>query len=69
MNLKAYILQHRKAFAIAIIIAGILLRVLCIGSAPAGFNQDEASTGYEAWALLNFGIDRNGASWPVLFTS
>jgi 4-amino-4-deoxy-L-arabinose transferase-like glycosyltransferase len=69
MSPKAFILQHRKAFAIAIIVVGILLRFLCIGSVPTGLNQDEASWSYDAWALLNHGIDRNGTSWPVLFIS
>ena len=32
-------------------------------------NQDEAATGYEAWALLKHGIDRNGYAWPVHFVS
>lgn len=30
-----------------------------------GLNQDEASIGYDAWALLHYGIDRNGVSMPV----
>ena len=45
------------------------MRLLYIGSCPVGFNQDEASAGYEAWALLNYGMDRNGNSMPVLFVS
>ncbi|MDR0818126.1 MAG: glycosyltransferase family 39 protein [Oscillospiraceae bacterium] len=37
--------------------------------APPGLNQDEASSGYEAWAILHYGIDRNGDTLPVLLTS
>ncbi|MDA4132591.1 MAG: glycosyltransferase family 39 protein, partial [Thaumarchaeota archaeon] len=48
---------------------GCLLRLLYLGSVPGGLNQDEASTGYDAWALLHAGIDRNGFSWPVQFIS
>ncbi|NLL38792.1 MAG: phospholipid carrier-dependent glycosyltransferase [Clostridiales bacterium] len=55
--------------ALLIILMGALLRLLYIGSCPVGFNQDEASAGYEAWALLNYGMDRNGNSMPVLFVS
>lgn len=55
--------------ALFIILAGALLRLLYIGSCPVGLNQDEASAGYEAWALLNHGMDRNGNSLPVLFVS
>jgi hypothetical protein len=44
---------------------GMLLRLVGLGSAPAGFNQDEASVGYDAWAILNYGVDRNGVRFPV----
>jgi hypothetical protein len=32
---------------------------------PPGFNQDEASIGYEAYALLYYGMDRHGYEWPI----
>ena len=44
---------------------GILARLILIGRIPYGLNQDEASAGYEAWSILNYGIDRNGVSYPV----
>ncbi|MBR5261493.1 MAG: glycosyltransferase family 39 protein, partial [Oscillospiraceae bacterium] len=52
-----------------LLVLGIFLRFYAIGSLPYGLNQDEASSGYEAWALLTSGIDRNGDAFPVLFTS
>lgn len=52
-----------------IILAGAAVRLLFAGSFPPGLNQDEASAGYEAWALMYHGIDRCGAVRPVLFTS
>lgn len=30
-----------------------------------GLNSDEASVGYEAFSLINNGVDRNGVSWPL----
>ncbi len=42
-------------------------RLLWLGDYPGGLNQDEASSGYDAWALLSEGIDRHGLSWPVHF--
>ncbi|WP_249896631.1 glycosyltransferase family 39 protein [Paenibacillus sp. PK3_47] len=36
-----------------------------IGSIPPGLNQDEASIGYDAYAILHYGIDRNGIHLPV----
>ena len=32
---------------------------------PPGLNQDEASSAYDAYALLHYGIDRNGFHNPV----
>lgn len=62
--LKNYNIQY---WPIAILVIASLIRVLFIGDIPGGLNQDEASSGYDAWALLTAGIDRNGVSWPVHF--
>ena len=54
--------------AAALLLAlGAALRLYALGEIPPGLHKDEATAGYEAWALLNYGIDRNGFSWPVLF--
>ncbi len=55
--------------ALVLILFGTLLRLLFLEQLPYGLNQDEASAGYDAWALLHSGMDRNGKSWPVLFLS
>ncbi len=43
---------------------GIAARVL-FPSLPPGFNQDEASIGYDTYAILHHGVDRNGQPYPV----
>lgn len=43
----------------------ILIRVVNLAGHPDGLNQDEASIGYDAWSILNYGIDRNGISYPI----
>ena len=48
-----------------LLLVGSLIRLLFIDKLPAGLNQDEASIGYDAWAILNYGIDRAGNSYPV----
>lgn len=48
-----------------IFIIGFLVRLIGITNYPNGLNCDEASIGYEAYSVLNYGIDRNGNSWPV----
>jgi 4-amino-4-deoxy-L-arabinose transferase-like glycosyltransferase len=52
-----------------LILIGSALRLILLGHLPPGLNQDEASAGYEAWALLNYGMDRNGVTAPLLFIS
>ncbi len=52
-----------------VIVAAILTRLWGWPDNPSGFNQDEASIGYEAYALLNYGIDRHGYAWPVHLVS
>lgn len=44
---------------IIILIVGMLIRVVGIGDMPNALNCDEASSGYEAFSILNYGIDRN----------
>ncbi|MDR3149266.1 MAG: hypothetical protein LBT88_04535 [Oscillospiraceae bacterium] len=54
---------------IAIVLTGLLFRLPLLSSVPLARNQDEASAGYEAWAILRFGTDRNGNNYPVLLES
>ncbi len=42
---------------VVIFVAAVLVRVWAFGSIPGGMNQDEASTAYDAYALLHYGID------------
>ena len=47
-----------------ILIIGMLIRLVGITDMPNALNCDEASAGYEAFSLLNYGIDRNGNHNP-----
>jgi hypothetical protein len=56
---------HLVLFFLAII--GLLVsRLWQLDTLPSGLNQDEAAIGYDAWALAQFGIDRNGYPFPIL---
>ncbi|MBR1497716.1 MAG: glycosyltransferase family 39 protein [Oscillospiraceae bacterium] len=68
MNLRAHP-KREKLLASALLLLGCALRLAWLGALPYGLNQDEASAGYEALALLRSGMDRNGNAWPVLFVS
>ena len=64
------IIREREWLPVAaLLLLGFALRFCGLGSCPWGLNQDEASAGYEAWALLQSGTDRCGSAWPVLFIS
>jgi hypothetical protein len=63
------ICDHEWLPAAILLVLGCALRLACIGSLPYGLNQDEASAGYEAYALLTSGMDRCGNTWPVLLTA
>ena len=57
--------MNKKVFIFCIFVIGFLVRIIAIDSVPNGLNVDEASIGYEAYSILNYGIDRNGKSIPV----
>ncbi len=52
-------------FFCLIMIVAAALRLYKLGTVPLGLQQDEASIGYEAYCLVNYGIDRNGYHWPI----
>ena len=61
-------LNRKTTLCAALLIAlGAALRLYALGELPPGIHQDEASGIYDGWALLNYGITRNGNSWPVHF--
>src|SRR3989344_7226915 len=61
-------MNHKVVFT-GIIILAALLRLLWLGSIPAGIYADEASSGYDAFSLLHTGSDRHGEFLPLLFRS
>ena len=58
-----------NALFLALILVGAAVRLVWLGDVPLGLNQDEAAIGYEAWALLEHGIDRHGYRYPVHFVA
>ena len=58
-----------NALFLALILVGAAARLAWLGDVPAGLHQDEAAMGYDAWALLEHGMDRHGYRWPVHFVT
>lgn len=58
--------EYKYEFIFYLLIAiGCLVRSIGINLYPHGLNVDEASSTYEAFSILNYGVDRNGNSFPV----
>jgi len=55
------------AIIILILILGILVKCYKFGIIMDQTQSDEMGSGYDAWCLLNYGVDRYGYSWPVYF--
>ena len=55
----------QKAVFILLILAGATVRLALLGEIPAGLHEDEALSGYNAWAILEYGIDQHGYKNPV----
>jgi 4-amino-4-deoxy-L-arabinose transferase-like glycosyltransferase len=53
----------------AILLLGLALRLVNLSRLPLGFFCDEASTGYDAWSLLQTGRDQYGAFLPLFARS
>ena len=48
-----------------IMLLAAAIRLFGLDTVPAGLQQDEASMGYDAYAIAKFGVDRNGFRYPV----
>lgn len=55
-----------RGLLIAIFIVGVFVRVYGIDNMPNALNVDEASSGYDAFSIMKYGVDRNGNSYPVV---
>lgn len=65
-SIKVFFKDNKyEIIAFFILILGNSVRLFGIDIFPNALNCDEVSSGYEAYSLLNYGIDRTGNSWPV----
>ncbi|OKP80506.1 hypothetical protein A3844_27300 [Paenibacillus helianthi] len=62
---KVYRSCKDNPWPLVLFVLGAIVRTVYLGSIPSGLNQDEASIGYDAYAILHYGIDRNGVHLPV----
>lgn len=62
---RTYNSCKRNPWPLLLFALGAIIRLVYIGSVPPGLNQDEASIGYDAYAILHYGIDRSGVHLPI----
>ena len=68
--MKRSLLSIANKLALPCVFAlALFARLWLFGQVPGDINQDEAFAGYEAWALLNYGVDSSGHPWPVYLTA
>ena len=60
----ASVMVSASFLALALVI-GIVLRTAALSRVPAGFNQDEACNGYDAYSLMQTGRDQHGNRLPI----
>ena len=58
-------IKRENLIVIILLAIGIAARTLLFGTVPGGINQDEAFAAYEAWSILNYGVDSSLHSYPV----
>lgn len=68
-KILSFFRKHEFLFFFIIFALGAFLRFYRLSELPYGLNPDEASAGYEAFSILNYGIDRNAYRYPVLLKS
>jgi 4-amino-4-deoxy-L-arabinose transferase-like glycosyltransferase len=57
------------ALLVAVLVGAALLRTIRLKDLPAGLFCDEAAFGYNAWAILHYGVDENGTRLPLFLWS
>lgn len=64
-NKKNTTKNYNLVIFLLILLLGAVVRLYALDSVPGGLNQDEASMGYDSFALLHYGVDRNNSHNPV----
>ena len=68
MRSRAWVAAHPwHATALAAMVALAALHLTALGTAPPGLYNDEASIGYNAWAIAHHGVDEHGFHLPLYF--
>lgn len=62
------IYKKKKVFLLGgLLLVNIFMHFFMLSQIPYGINVDEMGTGYDAWCIANYGVDRFLKSFPVYF--
>lgn len=68
--MKQFLVKNRYQFIVCLLlIVGVAIRFIGLGVIPGGINNDEAYAGYEAYSMLQYGLDSHGYHNPVYFVA
>lgn len=68
-KIRSFSFNKKDLLLLFLLLVGVIVRVIRFGEAPTGFNQNEAFAGYEAFSLLNYGVDSFGYRYPCYFVA
>lgn len=61
-------IQYKYIVLGCILGLGCLVRLIALEQGPMGLHHDEAYSAYNAWAVMNYGVDSYGYTRPVYYT-
>lgn len=61
--------KKEKILLVLILLLAAALRLWGLNHYPVGLNADEAAIGYNAYSLIETGLDEHGNAWPIHFKS
>lgn len=66
-SIKEFFIENKYEIMLVItIIIGSFVRLFNIDKMPNALNIDEASSGYDAYTIMKYGIDKAGKSYPIV---
>lgn len=62
-------IKLQQILLVLVLLLAVATRLFNLDKYPAGLNADEAAIGYNAYSLIETGMDEHGVSWPLVFRS
>lgn len=62
-------IKLHQILLVLVLLLAVATRLFNLDKYPAGLNADEAAIGYNAYSLIETGMDEHGVSWPLVFRS